>query len=100
MVKSSKGFNSRTRGTLTKKVREKGLPPPTHYLRDFEPGTKVIIRLEAAEQGGMPHPRYQGKVGVILRKRGRAYEVAFTDGHKVKMVISDPVHLLPMEAGQ
>lgn len=97
MPKNSKGFHSRTRGVLTKEARDKGLPPPTHYLRDFAPGAKVIIRLEAAEHGGMPHPRYQGKVGVVLRKRGRAYEVAFTDGRKVKMVISDPVHLLPME---
>jgi large subunit ribosomal protein L21e len=97
MVKSSKGFNSRTRGVLTKEVRDKGSPPPTHYLRVFEEGEKVIIRLEASEPRGMPHPRYQGKVGTILGLRGRAYEIEFFDGGKKKIVIANPVHLVPME---
>ena len=48
MVKSSKGFRSRTRGVLTKERRERGTPPPSRFLRVFEPGQKVIIRLEAS----------------------------------------------------
>ncbi|MCL4324096.1 MAG: 50S ribosomal protein L21e [Candidatus Thermoplasmatota archaeon] len=98
MVKSSKGFNSRTRGILTKKVREKGLPAPSHFVREFPEGSKVIIRLEASFQKGMPHPRYQGKVGVIVAQRGRCFEVEFYDGGKRKMVLANPVHLVPMES--
>lgn len=97
MVKSSKGFRSRSRGVLTKEVRLRGSPPPTHYIREFPLGTKVIIRLEASEQKGMPHPRYQGFVGRVIAKRGRAYEVEFKDGGKSKIVVSDPVHLSPLE---
>ncbi len=100
MVKSSKGFNSRTRGILTKKVREKGMPPPSHFMREFAQGSKVIIRLEAADQKGMPHPRYQGKVGVVIGHRGRAYEVEFYDGGKRKLVISHPTHLVPADGVQ
>jgi large subunit ribosomal protein L21e len=97
MVKSSKGFNSRTRGILTKKVREKGSPPPSHFIREFAEGSKVILRLEASHQKGMPHPRYQGKVGVVIGRRGRAYEIEFYDGGKRKLVLSDPVHLVPTQ---
>ena len=95
MVKRSKGFRSRTRGTLTKAVRERGLPPPTRHLRDFPIGSKVIIRLEASVQKGMPHPRYQGFVGTVIAKRGRAFEVRFLDGSKPKIVVANPVHLVP-----
>jgi len=38
MVKSSKGFRSRSRGTFTKEVREKGMPPVNWFLRSFEIG--------------------------------------------------------------
>jgi large subunit ribosomal protein L21e len=98
MVKSSKGFNSRARGTFTKEVRDKGMPPPTHFLREFEIGSKVIVRLEASERRGMPHPRYQGRVGTVIGKRGRAFEVEFNDGGKRKLLVSNAVHLVPMES--
>lgn len=96
MVKSSKGFRSRSRGTFTKEVRERGLPPITRYLRVFEPGTKVLVRLEPSDPHGMPHPRYQGKVCTVIGRRGRSFEVEFLDGGKRKVLISNPVHLVPL----
>jgi len=66
MVKSSKGSRSRTRGTLTKEVRERGMPPVTRYLQTFEVGDRVIVRLEASDPHGQPHPRYQGRVVTVL----------------------------------
>lgn len=98
MVKSSKGFRSRSRGTMTKEVREHGQAPPTHYLRVFEPGSKVIVRLWPSDPHGMPHPRYQGKVCTVVARRGRSYEIEFLDGNKRKVLISNPVHLVPMES--
>jgi large subunit ribosomal protein L21e len=95
MVKSSKGFRSRTRGVLTKEARDRGLPPVTRFLRKFEPGTKVVVKLEASDPHGMPHPRYQGRVATVLRSVGRAYEVEFFDGGKRKLLIANPIHLRP-----
>ena len=43
-----------------------------------------------------PHPRYAGRVGRVLAKRGRAYVVEFYDGGKKKKVITSPVHLRVM----
>ncbi len=99
MVKSSKGFRSRTRGTLTKDVRERGRPPVTRYLQTFAVGDQVIVRLEASEPRGMPHPRYQGRVCVVLGKVGRAYRIEFRDGQKRKELIANPVHLIRANQG-
>jgi large subunit ribosomal protein L21e len=93
MVKSSKGFRSRTRGTLTKKARERGSPPVTRFLQKFEVGDRVIVRLEGSDPHGMPHPRYQGRVCTVLAQVGRAYRIGFTDGQKPKQLIALPIHL-------
>ncbi len=97
MVKSSKGSRSRTRGTLTKKVRERGLPPVTHFLKTFDIGDRVIVRLEASDPHGQPHPRYQGRVCIVLGRVGRAYRLSFMDGGKPKELIAKPIHLIPAE---
>lgn len=98
MVKSSKGSRSRTRGTLTKKVRERGLPPVTRFLKEFDVGDRVIVRLEASDPRGQPHPRYQGRTCIVLGRVGRAYRLSFLDGGKPKELIANPIHLLSAEA--
>jgi large subunit ribosomal protein L21e len=95
MVKASKGFRSRSRGTFTKKVREKGLPPVTRFLREFAVGDRVTVVLEASDPHGQPHPRYQGRTCVVEAKVGRAYRISFVDGGKRKQVIATPIHLQP-----
>jgi large subunit ribosomal protein L21e len=95
MVKSSKGFRSRSRGVLTKKARTRGLPPVTRFLQEFAVGDKVVIHLEASDPHGMPHPRYQGRTCVVRARVGRAYRVEFFDGGKCKQVVANPIHLRP-----
>jgi|SRR5580693_305728 large subunit ribosomal protein L21e len=95
MVKSSKGFRSRSRGTFTKKVRERGMPPVTRFLQKFEIGSSVIVRIEPSDPHGQPHPRYQGRVCIVLGRVGRAYRIGFTDGHKPKELIAHAIHLVP-----
>lgn len=97
MVKSSKGFRSRSRGVFTKNVRDRGMPPVTRFLREFAIGDKVIVRLEASDSHGQPHPRYQGRVCTVVAKVGRAYRIQFLDGGKSKQLIATPVHLIPAE---
>src|SRR5579863_9385383 len=95
MVKSSKGFRSRSRGTFTKKVREKGLPALTRYLREFQVGEKVTVVLEPSDPHGQPHPRYQGRTCTVVAKSGKAYRIEFLDGGKRKELIANPIHLQP-----
>jgi large subunit ribosomal protein L21e len=95
MVKSSKGFRSRSRGTFTKDVRERGLPPITRFLREFPIGSKVMVRIEPSDPHGQPHPRYQGRVCTVVQKSGRAYRIEFFDGGKRKELVATPIHLIP-----
>jgi large subunit ribosomal protein L21e len=100
MVKSSKGFRSRSRGTFTKEVRERGLPPVTRFLREFAIGDRVVVRIEASDPHGQPHPRYQGRTCTVVAKSGRAYRIAFLDGGKRKELIATPIHLMPADVGK
>ncbi|HZY92649.1 MAG TPA: 50S ribosomal protein L21e [Thermoplasmata archaeon] len=97
MVKSSKGSRSHTRGVLTKEVRERGMPPVTRFLKEFEVGDRVVVRLEASDPHGQPHPRYQGRTCIVLGRVGRAYRLSFLDGGKPKELIATAIHLLSAE---
>ena len=99
MVKSSKGFRSRSRGTFTKEVRERGLPPVTRFLREFAIGQKVSVRIEASDPQGQPHPRNQGRTCTVIGKVGRAYRIQFLDRGKRKELNAPPIHLLPLKEG-
>ncbi len=98
MVKSSKGFRSRSRGTFTKEVRERGLPPVSRFLREFAIGEKVMVRIEPSDPHGQPHPRYQGRTCTVVGRSGRAYRIVFRDGGKEKELIATPIHLVPVSA--
>ena len=100
MVKSSKGFRSRSRGTFTKQVRERGLPPVSRFLREFAVGERVIVRIEASDPHGQPHPRYQGRTCTVVAKSGRAYRIEFLDGGKRKELVANPIHLIPAGGGK
>ncbi len=93
MGRRSFGFLHRSRNFLSKIPREKGRPSPAKFLREFEVGDKVVIDFEPSVRGGMPHRRYQGKVGVVTGRRGDAYLVDVKLGGKTKHLIILPVHL-------
>ncbi|MCS7105748.1 MAG: 50S ribosomal protein L21e, partial [Candidatus Aenigmarchaeota archaeon] len=54
---------------------------------------KVVIAQEPSSHSGMPHPRFKGRIGKVIGKRGKSYIVEITDGNKVKKIISKPEHL-------
>jgi large subunit ribosomal protein L21e len=41
----------------------------------------------------MPFPRFHGKTGKVIGKRGSAYLLSVMDGNKEKTVISRPEHM-------
>jgi len=91
----SAGFLHKSRKYLRKHPRERGMPPLSRYLAEYKIGDKVVIDAVPSERRGIPHRRYQGKVGVVVGKRGRAYLVDVKIGGKVKHLIVPPVHLRP-----
>jgi large subunit ribosomal protein L21e len=78
---------------FTKGPRERGLLPVTQSVQDFPTGTRVTILIAPGVHKGAPHHRYQGRVGVIYGKMGRAYLVQIKDGGKIKKIIAGPEHL-------
>lgn len=96
MVVHSKGYRARTRKLLRKSVRERGaIPPLSSLMHEYKVGEYVTIKINPSIHKGMPHRRYHGRVGIIVGKRGRAYEVKVTLGNKEKLIIVRPEHLKP-----
>jgi len=67
--------------------------PISRSLQTYELGDKVIISIESSLQKGMPHIKFQGKIGIVAEKRGRSYVVEIQDGDKTKTLTARPEHL-------
>lgn len=94
-MKKSRGYRARTRRLLRKKPRERGKIGLSKLLHEYQPGNRVVIKLNPSIHKGMPHRRYHGKVGAIVDKRGRSYVVSVTQGDATKEIIVRPEHLEP-----
>ena len=92
-MKRSRGFRSKTRHKLSKKIREKGVLRLSNTLQTFNLGDKAYIILDPSIHKGQPHPRFHGKIGTVVERRGRSYVLEIMDGNARKRVISSPVHL-------
>ncbi|MFQ5975622.1 MAG: 50S ribosomal protein L21e [Candidatus Hydrothermarchaeales archaeon] len=92
-MERSRGFKSRTRKKLQRRVREKGVLPVTKLVQKFETGDRVHIKIEPSVQKGQPHPKFHGKTGKVIEKRGRSYLIEVYDKNAKKILISKPVHL-------
>jgi len=94
-MRKSKGYRSRTRKLLTKPLRKRGMEPLGSLLHEYIEGERVSIQINPSIHKGMPHRRFQGKIGIILEKRGRAYVVGVKDGDLVKKILALPDHIKP-----
>ena len=89
----SRGYRSKTRKVLTKRRKNVGFVTRLLELRDLAPGQKVVIYIDPSFHKGMPHRRYHGKIGTVVDRRGRAYEVETGKGDKRVMLVVPPQHL-------
>ncbi|MCL5100780.1 MAG: 50S ribosomal protein L21e [Candidatus Marsarchaeota archaeon] len=65
----------------------------TRFIKNFEVGNKVVI-VPKSNMKNIPHPRYRGRIGVVVEKRGGAYVVEFNVSRSMKRkVIVPQVHL-------
>jgi large subunit ribosomal protein L21e len=93
MGDTSKGFRRRTRKILKKRIKDRGISPVTRSFPGFNSGDRAAIVLDPGVHAGMPHPRFNGKTGIITGKRGEAFIIRVRDGGKYKEIISRPEHL-------
>src|SRR5436190_21211706 len=85
-MKRSKGIRNRTRTLLRRNPRDRGKNPLGRILTSYAPGQMVKISINPSIKKGMPNRRYNGRVGMISEKRGRAYVIQVTAG-KVQRLI-------------
>ncbi|MFW9974397.1 MAG: 50S ribosomal protein L21e [Candidatus Thorarchaeota archaeon] len=95
MVKNSHGYRSRTRGLMSKRVRQRGLSSPSKVLVDYEVGQRVDVVIDSGFHKGMPHKRYHGRTGVVTGLRGRAVVVDVGIGKATRTLIVRREHLQP-----
>ncbi len=93
MVMRIGGLRRKTRYKLKKEIRQKGKISISRYFQPFAEGDKVYLGAEPAVQKGFYHPRFFGKSGVVIGKRGSCYQVEISDLGKQKSVLVHPVHL-------
>jgi len=98
-MRKSKGFRRETRSLLRKRPRDRGKLPLSRLLHEYQPGDRVVVKIDPSVHKGMPHRRFHGKVGVLVGRRGRAYIVQVTQGNKAKEIIVRPEHLRPFTGG-
>ena len=93
MVQRIGGQRRKTRDKLSKPVRRRGKISLTTYFQELQEGDRVCLVAEPAIQRGMYYPRFHGKIGHVLGKKGRCYQVSIVDGNLQKTLIVHPVHL-------
>ena len=90
MVKRPRGYLSK----FTRRLKKERKFTVNDYVKEFKEGQKVYIDIQPAYKlGGFPHPRFNGRVGVIVEKRGDCYVVEVKMGGVVKKPIIHPIHL-------
>ena len=87
MVQKSHGKMHRTRKKITK-IKRKSI---TSYVSSFKIGDKVIVEINATSK--FPHPVFNGQVGVIVSKKGRAYEITVKNMKNEKTIAIKPEHI-------
>ncbi len=87
------GLRRKKVSRFTKDTKSKGKVSLRSYLSVFNEGDRVSLTVEPAISKGMYCPRFIGKSGTILSKKGECYEVQIQDLNKTKTLIVHPVHM-------
>ncbi|QGA80340.1 50S ribosomal protein L21e [Candidatus Nanohalobium constans] len=91
MAQKSQGSQQGARNKLSNTAKDK--TTVNEYLKEFEEGEKVLIKIEPSESEGRPHQRFHGKTVEVTGKQGDSYEVKFKDGNIEKTLYIPPIHL-------
>jgi large subunit ribosomal protein L21e len=93
MVTRMGGSRRKTRSKLKKSIANRGKLSITAFLQEFKDGDKVVLKADPSYQKGMYFPRFHGKVGVVMGRRGDSYKVDIKDFRRHKTLFVHPVHL-------
>lgn len=90
----SHGYRRKTRHLLkVDSGKAKGL---SYLLREYKVSDKVVIDIDPRQVKGMPHRRFQGKVGIVEEVGRRTLTIRVPIGDKEKKVIARLEHVKPL----
>ena len=78
---------------FTKVSKLKGKVSLRRYLAEYKAGDRVSLTVEPSIHEGIYCPRFIGKSGEIVSRRGSCYEVRIKDFTKEKILLVHPVHM-------
>jgi large subunit ribosomal protein L21e len=91
MTKRSQGlFAGRTRHLA--RHHKPSLLSVSERIKSFENGDRVAI-IPKGNFRNIPHPRYRGKIGKVIERRGGAYVVELKIMNSTKRLIVPALHL-------
>ncbi len=68
----------------------------SRLMEEYKPGDRVIININPSQHKGMPHRRYQGRVGVVKEVRRRSLVVGVrVSPREEKILIVRLDHVVP-----
>lgn len=88
----SKGFRHKSRGLQKDSHHAHGL---TNILTPYAVNDEVVIDIDSSQVKGMPHRRFQGKVGVVTEIRPRSLVIKLPIGNKMKTISPRLEHIRP-----
>ncbi len=91
------GLRRKKVSIFTKQTKSKGKVSLRRYFSEFNVGDRVSLTIEPAVHEGTYCPRFVGKSGTVMAKRGTCYEVKIMDFSKSKVLIVHPVHMRKIE---
>ncbi|MEM2962972.1 MAG: hypothetical protein QXW70_02040 [Candidatus Anstonellales archaeon] len=89
MAKMSKGLLRRKTRALGRSSKRLSI---NRVVKTYGIGDRVVIKINA-RYGGAPNPRFNGKAGMIVGKRGKGCVVRIKDIEKEKELVVLPMHL-------
>jgi len=92
-MKRMGGLKRKTRHKLKKEKGRKGKINIKNLFQELKKGNKVVIKIEPSTSKGMPHPDFNGKIGIVHGKKGKNYIIFIKDKNKQKELIVNPIHL-------
>ncbi len=88
-----KGYRRKARKMLTLE-RPRGL---SRLLEDYKPGDRVVVDIDPSQHKGMPHHRFQGRVGIVKEVRRRSLVIDIKVGRtKTKTLMARLEHIKPI----
>ncbi|MCL5783655.1 MAG: 50S ribosomal protein L21e [Candidatus Thermoplasmatota archaeon] len=97
MVKMSHGPRAGSRMKMTKRAKDRGLPPVNRFMKSFEVGELAAVDIESSIHNGMPYHGFQGLTGRISGSQGKCYLLTVKIGGVHKKVLAAAVHLKKIE---